>query len=372
MKVVHICQRDDAATGGAVRVAAELMKRLPGLGIEVRCLFVYGGPGRFAAELPGQCDYLKGRPGRGVAANLLALAKYLARERPDIIHHHDGLTWTHLVTVLWRPALKVGHAHLGFPRPQACFRHRLAGWMFLRAYHRLFGVSEATSQTWVQAGMPEASVSRLPNGVDVNVFKPASAAEREAARKKFGLPMEAKVVCFVGRLDTVIKGVDDYIRVIAALPSSYWGLVVGTGPDEPELQLMAAESGAGERIRFVGLQEETGPCYHASDLFLMTSRHESFGLVVLEAAACGLGVFGYEVGGGGAELLEALNIPVLKERDAAVMAERVQAWCKNAHEQASVCALRREKVVSNYSWDPIAVKVAECYAAWLREIRAGN
>lgn len=372
MKVVHICQRDDAATGGAVRVAAELMKRLPGLGIDARCLFVYGPPGPFAAELPGRCDYLGGRPGAGAVASLLALARYLAREKPDIIHHHDGLTWTHLVTALWWPALKVGHAHLGFPRPEARFRHRLAGWMFLRAYHRLFGVSAATSATWVQAGMPDAAVHRLPNGVDVTSFKPASSVEREAARRRLGLPEGARVVCFVGRLDIEIKGVDDFIRTVAALPDSWWGLVAGAGPDEARLRQMAAEYGVSGRLSFAGLQQDTVPCYHAADLFLMTSRYEPFGLVVLEAAACGVSVLGYEANGGGAEVLRALDIPVLQRREAAEMAATIEQEFENPVEQKPVLARRRDKVVSNYSWDPIAAEVAQCYAAWLREIQGAK
>lgn len=372
MKVVHICQRDDAATGGAVRVAAELMKRLPGLGIDARCLFVYGPPGPFAAELPGRCDYLDGRPGVGAVASLLTLACYLAREKPDIIHHHDGLTWTHLVTALWWPALKVGHAHLGFPRRDASFRHRLAGWMFLRAYHRLFSVSEASSSTWGQAGMLAEAVHRLPNGVDVRNFQPASAVERDSARWRLGLPLTAKVVCFVGRLDIEIKGGDDFIRAVAALPDSWWGLVIGSGSDEAKLRQIALELGVSGRICFAGLQRDTVPCYHASDLLLMTSRYESFGLVVLEAAACEVNVLGYAAEGGGTELLRMLDIPVLERRNAAEMAATILEEFENPAEQKPVLARRRDKVVSNYSWDPIAAEVAQCYAAWLREIQGAR
>ncbi len=146
-----------------------------------------------------------------------------------------------------------------------------------------------------------------PPGVDLDVFRPGSPA---AARAVVGLPDDALMALFVGRLQP-LKGPDVAIRAIGDLlarrPDLVNRLVVGivggpsgTGLDRPEdLHRLASHLGVGRNVRFVPptSRHELAAWYQAADVVLMPSHNESFGLVALEAQACGTPVVAASVGG---------------------------------------------------------------------------
>src|SRR5699024_11718038 len=74
-------------------------------------------------------------------------------------------------------------------------------------------------------------------------------------------------------------------------------LFIGEGPDTSTARQLASELGIGDDVRFLGKQEELAVIYSLADLLLLTSEKESFGLVALEAMACGLPVVGTNAGG---------------------------------------------------------------------------
>jgi D-inositol-3-phosphate glycosyltransferase len=113
------------------------------------------------------------------------------------------------------------------------------------------------------------------------------------------------VLLFVGRIQP-LKGADVAVRTLAALDRTDATLLVVGGPSGPDgpaelrrVRELVAEAGLGQRIRFVPPQpHEALPAYYrAADVCLVPSRSESFGLVALEAAACGTPVVAAAVGG---------------------------------------------------------------------------
>lgn len=154
---------------------------------------------------------------------------------------------------------------------------------------------------------PPERVVTVPPGVDLECFTPGSAAEARAA---LGLPRDAVVLTFVGRIQP-LKAPDVLLRAAAELlarePELRSRLVVlvvggpsGSGLEQPEaLQKLAGELGIGDVVRFLPPQPSPAlrQVYRASDLVAVPSRNESFGLVALEAQACGTPVVAAEVGG---------------------------------------------------------------------------
>jgi glycosyltransferase involved in cell wall biosynthesis len=132
-------------------------------------------------------------------------------------------------------------------------------------------------------------VSVVPTGVDLARFRPA---DRAAARRGLGLPADDLLLLYVGRLDRE-KSVDRVLlafdRVAGTLPQARLWLV-GQGKEREALQRVAARLAAGERVHFTGLRDHDSlpPWYQAADLFLFASETETQGLVLAEAAACGL------------------------------------------------------------------------------------
>jgi D-inositol-3-phosphate glycosyltransferase len=153
-------------------------------------------------------------------------------------------------------------------------------------------------------GAEPARVRVVPPGVDHAYFAPGNRAQ---ARRALGLPDSGPLLLFVGRIQP-LKGADLAVRVLAALREASepaWLVVVG-GPSGPrgqraydELLALAADLGVADRLRMIAPQphELLSSFYRAADICLVPSRSESFGLVALEAAACGTPVVAAAVGG---------------------------------------------------------------------------
>ncbi len=121
----------------------------------------------------------------------------------------------------------------------------------------------------------------IPNGIDVDRFRPGP-----SSRSEFGLPSSAPIVLMVSALvDT--KRVDLGVRAVASHPEAHL-VVAGDGPLRSEIDRLAAELMPGRFHRFVVPPERMPALYRSADVFLHTTRLESFGNVYIEALACGL------------------------------------------------------------------------------------
>ncbi|WP_416625686.1 D-inositol-3-phosphate glycosyltransferase [Micromonospora sp. LOL_023] len=157
-------------------------------------------------------------------------------------------------------------------------------------------------------------VSVVEPGVDLDRFRPAAPgradAERAAARQRFGLPPGGRLVAFVGRIQP-LKAPDVLLRAVAALrgrdPDAVADLTVviaggpsGTGLDQPGALIDLAKAlRVDDLVRFLPpLRGDALPAlFRAADLVAVPSYNESFGLVALEAQACGTPVLAAAVGG---------------------------------------------------------------------------
>ncbi len=150
-------------------------------------------------------------------------------------------------------------------------------------------------------GADPARVAVIAPGVDHAFFGSGS---RTAARRAIGLESSGPVALWVGRIQP-LKGLDVAVDAFALLPHDVQLVVVGgaSGPEGPRylerIQRRARSLGIAHRIRWVAPQphEMLSSYYRAADVVLVPSRSESFGLVALEAAACGAPVVASPVGG---------------------------------------------------------------------------
>jgi D-inositol-3-phosphate glycosyltransferase len=167
--------------------------------------------------------------------------------------------------------------------------------------HVTASTADERSELVVDYGADPERVEVIPPGVDHHVFTPG---DRAAARRRLGLPRERPLLLFVGRIQP-LKGGDLALRCLAELPEHVTLAIVGgpSGVDGPaELDRLCALAGnldVTERVRWIRPQphEALADWYRAADVCLVPSRSESFGLVALEAAACGTPVVAANVGG---------------------------------------------------------------------------
>jgi glycosyltransferase involved in cell wall biosynthesis len=165
-------------------------------------------------------------------------------------------------------------------------------------------MSERIRQEFLAAGVPPEKIAHLPHGVDTARFRPASPDERVALRRRLGLPADALVIAWTGR---VLKGkgletlLGAFERVAAAEPGAHL-LLVGSGSGqalsiEDELRGRVQASGLRPRVTFAGRVDAVEDWLRASDVFAFPSLVEALGISLIEAAACGLPCVGSRTGG---------------------------------------------------------------------------
>ncbi len=148
--------------------------------------------------------------------------------------------------------------------------------------------SQAVRQTLAERGVT-TSVDVIPTGVDVERFRPGDVT---AARETLGLPAAEPLLLYVGRLDrekSIERILTAFTHVHGTVPLARLALV-GQGTEAERLRALARTLPAADRITFLPARAHSllPVCYQAADLFLFASESETQGLVLAEAAACGI------------------------------------------------------------------------------------
>jgi len=174
----------------------------------------------------------------------------------------------------------------------------------LRTARAFVAMSGELEREFVEAGVPPPRVRRIPNAVDVERFAPADTDERNAKRHELGLPADARLLVYTGRL-VDYKGLPGLIevwpRVVSSHPDARLALVGAGGSDiaacEIELHDRVETLGIADTVLFPGAVHDVVPWLRAADGFVFPSRDEAFGLSLVEAMACGLPAVTTPVGG---------------------------------------------------------------------------
>ncbi len=149
-------------------------------------------------------------------------------------------------------------------------------------------------------GAAHTKIKVNPAGVDLDLFRPMDKLE---ARGRLGLD-ESRIILYVGRIEP-LKGIDILLEAVSLMEwgTDYRLIIVGGSLEGDEhlefLKNLARELGIEDKVSFTGSieQDKLPSFYSAADVFVLPSHHESFGLVALEAMACGSPVIASRVGG---------------------------------------------------------------------------
>jgi len=259
-----------------------------------------------------------------------------------------------------RPLVILAHGAELLP-PASRWRRRL--WRALQSHvlesaDLVIANSDFTEEL-VCAVAPKANVESIPLAVDLERFIPRI---KEAAKAKLGLTGK-QVLCSVARIHRY-KGHDTVLRAIAAIsPAERENLVyliVGEGPHESELRRQADELGVADHVRWFGFvaEEDLPEIYRASDLFVMCTRAarderavEGFGLVFLEAQACGTPVVGTRTGGIPAAIEEGVGGWLIEQDDSQRLAQMIRELIRAPQSFGAAGVQARERVVRDCTWE---------------------
>ena len=172
----------------------------------------------------------------------------------------------------------------------------------LQAATRVFSVSNSLRQLAIELGAVESKTEVVGNGVDTTRFHPV---DREAARQRYRIPLNAQVLISVGGL-VERKGMHRVIACLPALielhPALHYLIVGGSSAEgdlRAELDAQVTALGLGDHVHFLGslAPDELKWPLSAADVFVLATRNEGWANVFLEAMACGLPVVSTDVGG---------------------------------------------------------------------------
>ncbi|PKM31926.1 MAG: glycosyltransferase [Gammaproteobacteria bacterium HGW-Gammaproteobacteria-11] len=243
---------------------------------------------------------------RGLKLKAIRDLRHIAREREFafcIAHRSKPTYIACLATDL--PVIGVHHAFGDF--------ERLGRKLFARAFRKrlhLLAVSKAVREDIQRClpDWPETSLHTLYNRIDLQSVE-AEQLGREAARLELGLSADSWVVANVGRLHpdkdqaTLLRG---FAMAEPQLPARAVLLVIGAGRLEKALRDLAVELGIDSKVCFSGPVPNARRLFKAFDLFALTSDHEPFGMVLLEAMAAGVPLICSDCGGG-AEVVRGIG-----------------------------------------------------------------
>jgi glycosyltransferase involved in cell wall biosynthesis len=282
----------------------------------------------------------------------------------DVVHNQQVAlhSWpsVRLARALGRPCL-LRFASLGRGGDLAVLsRHRFGHRMVsqLADAGRFIALTPAGAQEIRSYHLPEERVRCIPNGVDLERFKPQPwplVSDQDPLR-----------LLFVGRLAPE-KGLDILLQALQGVNDrTRFGLrIVGAGPEETRLREFVAHSGLSATVEFCGSQRDPIPHYAWCELLVLPSHFEGMPNVVLEAMASARPVLGTQVDGTSNLIREGLDGWLVPSADPEALARRLERIANERSSLASVGCSGRQRAEASYSLARVATRYVSEYQAML-------
>jgi glycosyltransferase involved in cell wall biosynthesis len=268
-----------------------------------------------------------------------ALLYLLRHARGGIYHAHDEFASGQIAVMAkflfgGRALVKLRSGRAFYERQ---LRHgRWRTWWFYRVLKwadRVLVVNQEVAALLRENGIAPERITYLPNSIDLDDFQPATAQQRQDARKALDLSPRTRAFLYVGRLE-YWKGVDVLIAAWAQLPPAFIEqtrlIIVGDGPDYAALTTQIRKAGVGGSVQMVGEQRDVITYYQAADGVVIPSRTEGLSNVMVEAMACGLPVLASAVGGALDTIQPGENGFLFPAEDATALACSLQNLAQDA------------------------------------------
>lgn len=233
--------------------------------------------------------------------------------------------------------------------------------------------AEMAQLQWLYRADTE-KVTIIPPGVDLSRFY---TIPRDEAKEFIGIPTCNRMILYVGRIEP-LKGVDILLQAISLMYQgdrektfSFCLAVIGGNPEASEasmniemarLQGLTEKFGLQDFVVFLGQRsQDTLPYYYsAAEVVVVPSHYESFGMVALEAMACGTPVVASEVGGLAYLVQDGVSGYTIPVGDPKILADRLSRLL-NDDELRRKMGEKGASIAINYGWEQIAARIIELY-----------
>jgi phosphatidylinositol alpha-1,6-mannosyltransferase len=358
--------------GGIQSYLWELWRRLPA--DEAAVLTTpYEGAQAFDAEAPIRIERIDQPVMLPTSALVRRIDETAARLGAELVILDPALPLGHLGPRLALPYGVILHgAEITVPGRVPGPRHALS--RVLRGAELVIAAGGYPADEGERAARQGLPVVVVPPGVDTERFVPLDAAERASVRARFGIAAESTLVVSVSRL-VPRKGMDVLIRAAARLAPIHPELEVvigGTGRDLPRLERLVAELAA--PVRLIGRvdDDDLPGLYGAADVFAMDCRNrwlgleqEGFGIVFLEAAACGVPQVAGQSGGAAEAVLHGeTGLVVDDPTSVQALADALRALITDSERRVAMGEAGRRRAEDGFSYDVLAARLRRALAEW--------
>lgn len=373
--------------------------------IGITCYPTYGGSGVVATELGKELA----RRGHDVHFISYALPIRLTMKDHVFFHEVEVLTYplfeyppydlvlaTKMAEVMTRFELDILHVHYAIPHSISAYLAKMMLGNHLvpfvttlhgtditlvgndRSYLPItrFGIEQSDAVTAVSEYLKRRTIQEfqirrpvtvVPNFVDCDVY--GRSGDRNL-RKKFANDDEA-ILTHISNFRPV-KRVEDVVAIFAQVRKSRKArlLMVGDGPERPKAEWLAGTHGIARDVQFVGKQNDMSELLAISDVLLLPSELESFGLVALEAMACEVPVIATRVGGIPEVVQDGVDGFLYDVGDVQGMADGCLSILKNPQVRDNLGKAAREHANRDFCASKIVLRYEELYARTIEEARS--
>jgi D-inositol-3-phosphate glycosyltransferase len=367
---VHVAQLAQALGDRGHHVTVYTRRDDSGLPDRVRV-----GPGVTVEHVPaGPATIL---PKDALLPYMAQFGDYLATrwiaEPPDVAHAHfwmSGLAAHRGVRGTGIPVLQTFHAlgvvkrrHQGASDPSPPSRLRLEAELARDAALVVATCSDEVTEL-TALGVPASRIAVVPCGVDLDRFSPSGPRAARDGRHR---------ILSLGRL-VERKGVETTVRAMTAVPGAE--LVIAGGGDaiadaeQARLSSIATACGVQDRVRLLGriARQDVPALLRSADVVVSVPWYEPFGMVPLEAMACGVPVVASAVGGHLDTVVDGRTGALVPARDPAALAQRLRELLADPARLAAISSAAAVRARSRYGWNRIAVETELLY----RQVLAGE
>ena len=288
---------------------------------------------------------------------LQAIRAVVKERRIDVLHAHgykaDLYSWAALRS---SGVALVSTCHTWYDNDLAVRVYGALDRRVLRGFGRVVAVSAEVERRLLDSGVSTDRIRRIRNGIDVHAF--ADVAEGRENRTSQTLR-----VGLVGRLSRE-KGVDVFIdaaaRVAQAVPNVEF-VVVGEGPDRPQLEEQIRALNLDGRLRLLGHQDSMLPVYAGLDLLVSASRQEGLPVALLEGTASGLPLVATTVGEVPTLVVQDETGLLVAPGDAAALADAMVQVLVDDDRRLTLGRNARTRIEREYSADRMAAEYSQVY-----------
>lgn len=349
MRIAHVTA--PAQFGGLERVVSGLARGQRARGHEVMVIAVISPGVAIPPWVPALADAgvrveVHHVGNRAYFAERRLVRRLLQEMRADVVHTHGYRSDVLHLSVahgLGMPVVSTAHGFAS-QRPGLSLHEKIQVYAWRRV-DRVVAVSEPLQQHLIRLGVPAARIAQIRNGF---VGSPGSLT-REEARRELGLPSDAPVIGWVGRM----SGEKDpmlAVEVLAALAAPHAHLCfIGDGPLRAACEARAAALGLGGRLRASGARPEAARFLAAFDVLLLSSQTEGTPMTILEAAMAGVPIVSTSVGGVPDVVRE--DGALVPHGDAALLAAAVRGAIENPAEAARKSDRLRTRLMREEAMD---------------------